>query len=249
MQKIIAPTNCPSCNSMLVQVNDQLFCKNNDCESKQQKIVEHFAKTLKIKGLGPMSIQKLQINSINEIYELTNDELVTVLGSAVGNKLSAEIAKSKEVSLNQLLPAFGIPLVGTSAAKKLCAVIDSIYDISYNTCMQAGLGPKVTENLLTWYETEFESTLSSLDFSFKSYKEQEKPIKGIVCITGKLFSYKTKDIAKSLLEQAGYAVRSTVTREVTILVNESGIESAKTQKARESGVTIVTNVNDLIEVM
>jgi NAD-dependent DNA ligase len=103
--------------------------------------------------------------------------------------------------------------------------------------------------LLTWYETEFESTLSSLDFSFKSYKEQEKPIKGIVCITGKLFSYKTKDIAKSLLEQAGYAVRSTVTREVTILVNESGIESAKTQKARESGVTIVTNVNDLIEVI
>jgi len=248
LQKIIAPTNCPSCNSELEQVNDQLFCRNSDCECKQQKIVEHFAKTLKIKGLGPMSIQKLQINSITDIYELTKDHLVVALGERVGTKLLAEIEKSKEVSLNQLLPAFGIPLVGTSAAKKLCSVLHSIHDISEEICTKAGLGPKVTENLLTWYETEFMPFLSDLEFSFESEQVEEKPVKGIVCITGKLVSYKTKAIAQSLLEQAGYVIRSSVTKDVTILVNESGVESAKTEKARNSGVVIVTNINDLIEV-
>ena len=39
---------------------------------------------------------------------------------------------------------------------------------------------------------------------------------------------------------------STVTKDVTILVNESGIESAKVKKARESGVTIITNLSHFI---
>ena len=248
MQKIIAPTNCPSCDSTLEQVNDQLFCRNSDCDCKQQKIVEHFAKTLKIKGLGPMSIQKLQINSIIDIYQLTEEDLVAALGERVGVKLLEEINKSKGASLNQLLPAFGIPLVGTSAAKKLCSVLRSIHDISEEICKKAGLGPKVTENLLTWYETDCLPYLGGMGFSFESEPVEEKPIKGIVCITGKLVSYKTKAIAQALLEQTGYVVRSSITKDVTILVNESGIESSKTEKARESGVLIVTNINDLIEV-
>jgi hypothetical protein len=37
-----------------------------------------------------------------------------------------------------------------------------------------------------------------------------------------------------------------LTKDVTILVNESGVESAKTKKARESGVEIITNLLDFI---
>jgi hypothetical protein len=41
-------------------------------------------------------------------------------------------------------------------------------------------------------------------------------------------------------------VKGSLTKQVTILVNESGIESAKTKQARENGVTIVTNLLDFI---
>jgi len=37
-----------------------------------------------------------------------------------------------------------------------------------------------------------------------------------------------------------------LTKDVTILVNESGIESAKTKKARDSGVQIITNLLEFI---
>jgi len=37
-----------------------------------------------------------------------------------------------------------------------------------------------------------------------------------------------------------------LTRDVMILVNESGIESLKTQKAKESGVQIVNNLKTFI---
>ena len=41
-------------------------------------------------------------------------------------------------------------------------------------------------------------------------------------------------------------MKSSVTMDVTHLVNESGIESAKTQKARDSGIIVVTHLKDLI---
>lgn len=211
--------------------------------------MEHFAKTLKIKGLGPASIEKLKINSITEIYELSKDELAAMLGDKVGAKVYDEIQMSKSASLNQLLPAFSIPLVGKTASTKLCSIITEISEVTEQTCKEAGLGPKVTSNLLTWYETEFKPYLSNLEFSFRS--EATKPSTrtlGIVCISGKLNSYKSKEVAKAALEAVGYQVKPSLTKDVTILVNESGIESAKTIKARESGVTIVTNINDLIEV-
>jgi NAD-dependent DNA ligase len=62
-----------------------------------------------------------------------------------------------------------------------------------------------------------------------------------------LSSYKTKAEATTVLNELGYEVKSSVTKDVTILVNESGIESAKVKKARESGVTIITNLSDLLE--
>ena len=77
----------------------------------------------------------------------------------------------------------------------------------------------------------------------------EKSTKNIVCITGKLNSFDTKAKAKEHLENLGYEVRSTVTKDVTILLNESGVESGKTKKARDNGVRIVTTIDELEETL
>ena len=69
--------------------------------------------------------------------------------------------------------------------------------------------------------------------------------KHIVCITGKLNSFDTKAKAKDYIESIGFEVKSSLTKDVNILVNESGIESAKTKKARENKVRIVTNIFEL----
>jgi len=66
-----------------------------------------------------------------------------------------------------------------------------------------------------------------------------------VCITGKLKSFKTKALATKYLETQGYLVKSSLTKDVTILVNESGVESAKTQAARDKGVLIITNLKEI----
>ena len=60
-------------------------------------------------------------------------------------------------------------------------------------------------------------------------------------------SYKTKAEATEILQQQGYTVKGSLTRDVTILVNESGIESAKTKSARDKGIQIINNLLDFLE--
>jgi len=242
------PTICPSCSSTLVRRNEQLFCENQGCAGKEAQKIEHFAKTVKIKGLGPSTISKLKIASISDIYSLSLEEMVERLDSVkIAGKVFEEIQRSKSCSLQELLPAFSIPLIGKTASEKLCMVLDDLNNLSEDVCKQAGLGPKATRNLMSWFEVDYNTIYKELPFSFKSEKTV-KPSKGIVCITGKLKSFKTKSEAEKLLINSGYSVKSTLTKDVTILVNESGIESAKTKKARDSGISIVCNINQLIEV-
>ena len=248
MKQILPPSHCPSCMTDLEWIKDQLFCNNTNCSGKTSKKIEHFAKTLKIKGLGPRTVEKLQIDSIFDLYELPLEIMIDALQSEkLAVKLSREIESSKTVDLVELLPAFSIKLIGNTASRKICSVVKHVTDINEETCDQAGLGPTATENLLDWLIEEFTNGYDRLPFSWKQ-KELLAPktsSKGIVCITGKLTSYKTKAAATQYLETMGYLVKSSLTKDVTILVNESGIESAKTQAARDKGVIIITNLKEI----
>ena len=161
----------------------------------------------------------------------------------MAKKLVVEIDHSKKSSLNVLLPAFSIPLIGKTAAQKLSTKISDLSELTADKCKEAGLGPKATEHLLNWYFGEFLSSLIRLPFDFSFEKEDTtRVLKGTVCLSGRLKSFSTKADATAALVRKGYVVKSTITKDVTILVNESGIESAKTKQAQEKGIQIVTNL-------
>ena len=246
---IKAPTNCPSCDSALEWSNDLLYCRNPACHATSHKKIEHFASTLKIKGLGPSTIAKLAFGSISDIYTISLDELIQGLGSEkIAVKLYDEINLSKQRSLNAILPAFGIPLIGKTATDKLAKVCDDIFDINADTCKAAGLGEKATESLVNWLETEDEYLFLPFELKFEKVATavSSDNLRGVVCISGKLNSFSTKQEAQNELEKLGFVVKSSITKDVTILVNESGRETSKTQKARESGVIIVTDLKKFI---
>lgn len=246
---IEAPTNCPSCDSALEWSNDLLYCRNPSCHASSHKKIEHFASTLKIKGLGPSTIAKLNLASISEIYTISLDELIQGLGSEkIAVKLYDEINLSKQRSLNAILPAFGIPLIGKTATDKLSKVCSDIFDIDEQKCKEAGLGEKATANLVNWLETEDEYLFLPFELKFDKVDTavSSDNSRGVVCISGKLNSFSTKQEAQNELEKLGFTVKSTVTKDVTILVNESGRETSKTLKARESGVVIVTDLKKFI---
>jgi NAD-dependent DNA ligase len=241
LRAIQAPSLCPSCGSVLEWRNDLLYCVNANCYAKNSKRIEHWAKSLKIKGLGPATIDKLNLQSIEQIYELDLVTIVDALGSdLLGRKLFEEIQASTAASLESVLPAFGIPLIGDTATAKLCKIISNINELSETTCKAAGLGPVATKNLMTWWEVA-KNNIDTYPFSF-SVEKRTRVVKGTVCISGKLSSFKTKAEAGQALKEQGYQVKDSLTKDVTVLVNESGIESAKTKKAKDFGITVITNL-------
>ena len=249
MQEIIIPTHCPACNSELDVVNDQLFCRNPDCPAKSSKRIEHFVKTLSIKGLGKATIEKLDLQDYHEVYSFTEEEIIALLDSErLGAKLFAEIENSKSADLTTLLPAFSIPLIGRSASNKLTKKVSNISEITYEKCIDSGLGPKAASNLTKWLDEVFyPNEYDDLPFSFSCEIPKVSYTKGVVCITGKLKSYPTKAAAQKVLQNYGFETKDNLTKEVTILLNESGIESAKTNKAQDMGITIYDNIKQLIK--
>jgi DNA ligase (NAD+) len=246
--KIQIPTHCPCCDYKLEVVNSQLFCRNTACSAQLFKKVENFAKVLGIKGFGPKTIEKLNLSDLTEIFYLDPKQTQDVLGEKVSTKLLDEITRAKGADLATVLAAMSIPLVGNTASKKIASVVNSIEEITPETCKSAGLGAKVTENLLNWISTEYQEMKEFLPFSFKSTPVVvSNETNGTVCITGKLTSYKTKAEATKLLEAAGFKVVESVTKTLNYLLDEGDNGSSKRQKAEEYGLTIVTNIHDLLE--
>lgn len=248
MQKIEIPTTCPCCSYTLETVNEQLFCRNLSCEAQLGKKLEHFTKTLGIKGFGPKTIEKLGLADITELFYLDKTSVIEALGSEkVTDKLLDEIERAKGADLATVLAAFSIPLVGGTASKKIASVVSSIEEITQETCKQAGLGDKVTSNLLNWISMEYPEMKEFLPFSFKSSEVKPVSTSGpTICITGKLSSFKTKSEAAKILEAAGFIVVESVTKTLKYLVDEDNKGSTKRKKAEEYGATIVTNLTDFV---
>jgi NAD-dependent DNA ligase len=248
--KIKIPTNCPCCDYKLELVNDQLFCRNQAGSAQLGKKLEHFCKTMGIKGMGAKTIEKLELADITELYYLEESEIAECLGSErIAEKLIQEIEHSKQASLAQVLASFSIPLIGNTASQKISKVVKHIDEINLETCKRAGLGDKATENLLLWLETDFQEMRNFLPFSFESVlvTETTNSNQKTVCITGKLKSFKTKQESYSHLEQAGFKITETVTKTLDYLVDESDRSSSKRKRAEELNIQIIDNLSQFLK--
>jgi NAD-dependent DNA ligase len=241
------PEVCPSCGTTLKMVNDQLFCSNKQCPAQTLKKLEHFSKTLKIKGLGPKTLEKLEFEQINDLYTFSESYFIDTLGDKVGRKVYGEIKASKDADLATVLEAFSIPLIGGTASKKIASVVNSIEDINETSCKQAGLGEKATANLVGWLKGK---EYIDLPFSFKSTAVKVSSTgvsKNItVCITGKLNDFSSRTEATKYLESLGFKCTSSVTKSTNVLIDEEGRESSKSVKAKELGIPILT-IKQVIE--
>lgn len=246
--KIEIPTNCPCCDYVLELVNDQLFCRNTGCGAQLFKKIEHFCKTLSIKGMGPKTIEKLNLADLTEIFYLELDQLEEALGShKTAVKLLDEIERSKMSTLSTVLASFSITLIGNTAATKIASVVNSLDEITHDVCKTAGLGDKATSNLLDWLETDYQEMKEFLPFSFESRKEVTDSSKKTVCITGKLVSFKTKQEAYKALQDCGFNVHESVVKTTDYLVDEQNGTSSKRKKAEQYGISIIQNLNSFLK--
>lgn len=248
--KIVPPTNCPSCDFGLVFVKDQLFCKNPDCSAQNSKRVQHFAKKLKIKGFGEVTLQKLQISSIPELLAYTVEYGIEHgLGQKTAQNLydSVDNFNTSNTDLAELVAALGIDMIGDTAGRKLQNVVGSLQEIDASKCMIAGLGDKASASLL--------KALGSLEpeiFNIKTSKQLTRAnaevgeSKGDICVTGKLNNYKNRTEAAAFLQSLGWDCKDSVTKTVKYLICEDGNTSSSSYtKAINNNIEVLT-IEELI---
>lgn len=244
--KIEIIKHCPSCGSKLELVNSQLFCRNTYCPAQSTKKVEAFIKKMKIKGLGPANIEKLDFSSPLHIYYSPKEYYIKYLGQKIGEKVFEEVQNSKTTTFPTFVAALSIPLIGDTAAKKIGTMYNSFKEIIHGSELLP-IGEKANDNFFNWLAENERMVLELENLLSFTEKNSSVPEKGKVCITGKLQDFSNRNDAKEFLERYGYTVVSGVSSKTDYLIDEEGKASSKRQKAEQLNIPIVT-IKQLIEV-
>jgi len=207
--------------------------KNNINTSK---VLEHFIKTLDVKGLGPASVKKMGLTHPVDLFEDQNwDKL-----GANGSKVEAEIERTKTKPYDIVLASLGISGVGRRAAKLIVSKIPAFRNLrDIETTEIKGIGPSTVESVLSWLD-ENEEWVNTLPLQL----EQNVTVEDVVgtparkvCITGKLDM--TRGDLGDRLEKFGFKVTSTVTKDCYALITGGDTTSSKYKRAVTLGVTII----------
>ena len=251
----------PSDNGIL-----NAICQNPSCEGKLINRLDHFCgkKGLDIKGISKATLGKLidwgWINHIRDIYTLYThkDEWIkkSGFGLASVNKILKAIEDSKTTTLDAYISAFGISLIGKTAAKELIQHFETYKDFraavddkKYSFATLPHFGPEMNFALKSFDYTEadciaplffIESTKNTNEEKIINDKLKDK----IIVITGKLTTFKNRNELKDLIIKNGGKVSDSITSKTSLLINNDiNSNSSKNKTAKSKGIPIISEAD------
>lgn len=262
-------TNCPSCNSLLTKVDDEVdyYCMNPLCDEKLVNGIIHFTSrnAMNIDSLGEMVVRVLYrnnfIKNISDIYKLKDRKSELINLDRFGEKsvlnLLSSIEDSKKQGLDKILFGLGIKHVGSKVARLIANkfnTLDKLKNCSVEELLELNeIGIKIANSVYDYFHDENNlrllDELNSLGLNFyyekKEIEESFFTNKKIV-ITG-TFSKKREEI-KEIIELKGGIFTSSVSKNTDIvLVGEEA--GSKEEKAIKLGIRIIKEdeLNELLK--
>lgn len=159
------PRVCPSCGSPLTRSEDQVAirCPNPECPAVLGARLEHFVSrdAMDIDGLGVQKLEQLVeaglLRDPASLWDLDAGKLAQLpgWGRISAEKLLASLDEARRKTLDRLIFALGIPMVGARAAKMLAEVFSSIDDLARaeeeSLIAIDGIGPKVADSIRQYF--------------------------------------------------------------------------------------------------
>jgi len=200
------------------------------------KVLEHFIKTLDIKGLGPASVKKMGLTHPVDLFEDQNWNLLGVNGA----KVQAEIERTKTKPYDLVLASLGMTGVGKRASKLIISKIPAFRNLrDIETTDIKGIGPSTIESVLSWLD-ENEEWVLTLPLQLEQNVTVEEVVgtpARKICITGKLDM--TRNQLGDILEKLGFKVTNTVTKDCYALITGGDTTSSKYKKANTMGISVI----------
>lgn len=260
------PKQCPVCQQeteiRVLNEGKALYCNNPNCTAQLIRSLQHFVDrdAMNIEGLSVSTLERFVesgfIKNYTDIYALNGYEQQIKQMDGFGEKsyknLITAIEKSKKVELPNFIYALGIKNVGLNNAKLLCKRYD--YDINKIIIANEqelndieGFGVIIAHELHKYFSNEQNLTLLNKVLTYldiiKPIRQQDGQIlegKTFV-ITGDVTYFKNRKELQTKIEQLGGKVSASVSNKTSYLINNDNMSaSSKNKKAKELGVSIIT---------
>jgi len=258
LRDFVMPTQCPVCGGKVVREEGEAIrrCVNVNCPAQLKESILHFAgrRAMDIDGLGEVLVDQLVekglIRSIADIYKLTAPVLLELerVGKKSAENLLGEIRESKSCSLDRLIFALGIRMVGERTAAILAdhfGSLDALAAASREELEEVfEIGPKVATSIYNYFrEPRNMQLIESLRKEGLRFEQEKKERRGTALagktfvLTGSLERW-SRDEAKRQIEQAGGRVSGSVSKKTDYVVAGSD-PGSKLDKAKELGVKVI----------
>lgn len=266
------PEFCPVCGSgtELKCDNDikYLYCPNTECQAKQIKAFTLFVSrdAMNIEGLSEATIEKFiakgLIKELADIFHLEKYKDVIIemegFGEKSYNNLIVSINKARSSNAVRLLYSLGIPNVGYSTSKLICRYFrynwNDIENATFEQLIEiGGIGDIMAEGYVKFFSNErnkviVNDILKEIELEQIQAPTTEQIFENInFVITGSVEQFKNRDELKEIIESKGGKVTGSVTSKTSYLINNDNLSgSSKNKKAKELGISIITE-NQFVE--
>ncbi|MCK8816065.1 NAD-dependent DNA ligase LigA [Natroniella sulfidigena] len=250
------PQSCPVCQGEVSKVGADYRCLNNNCPSRTEEKVKHFAKrgAMNIEGLGESLVEKLLENGLiadlADLYYLDQKDLVELerMGQKSSQNLLDAIEKSKENSLSRLLFGLGIHHVGSEVARNLAknfSNLDEIIEADQEELTAIdGVGPKIAQSIISYFSQQENLEIikklrqAGVNLEAKTVKQDDLLEGKKFVLTGKLADFTRAEAKREVTELGGRVTGSVSGQTDYLVVGEN--PGSKYDKAQKLGVEILS---------
>jgi DNA ligase (NAD+) len=225
-------------------------------------LLEHFVarKAMDLNSLGKETLELLWqqglVRKPADLYDLQHDALSTLerMGKKSAQLILDGLSASRSVPYHRVLFALGIRHVGETIAKNLAKHFNSI-DLLASASLQDltsvhDIGEKIAEQVVSWF-SDSENMLqierlkrSGLQFSAVSEIEPDsnrpQKLMGLSFVVSGVFERHEREELKSLIEQLGGRVATSLSNKTNYLLSGSDAGPSKLEKAKALNVPLLS---------
>jgi DNA ligase (NAD+) len=230
-------------------VGVDLICENDNCPAQTVKKIEHFLKTIGVMGVALSTLEKLNISTIKELYELTVNDMTKIDGFGLkkAESIYNEIREKLVMDQSTFFESLGISGLGNTNSKLITSKIS--FDEIWTTedfAFIDGIGQITSDSIVSGLKEKSYIYPLLLEYGLKwKEKSTDSEFFGKVFTVTGTAPIKRDDLIR-ILENKGAIVKSISKKTDYLVTDDFDSNSSKAKKAREFGIPFMS-YNDLLK--
>lgn len=250
--EIQIPVNCPSCNSKLKMIGENLQCLNKSkCPAQVVGKVKNWIEKLNILEFGETLTERLVESKLvldpADLYKLSLDDLASIerMGEKSAENCLNSLNSRKEVTLDVLVGSLSIPMNSDSSIRMVMAgginTLDKLFNVTLQDLINIdGIGEIKAQHLIDGLIDNKDLIYRLLDNGIILKEPNIGKLTGMsFCFSGALSQ--KRSVFENMVSDNGGEVKNSVGKSLTYLIlADPSSASSKAVKAAKNGTKVIS---------